>query len=66
MEEVLSSAQETLIKFLISLSALDQLIVSQEARSAFVKDPETLKAHYCVPGQDDQEEEEEEAEENTA
>ena len=56
MEEVLSSTQETLIKFLISLSAPEQLIVSQEAQCAFLKDPEALKAHYRVPGQDDQEE----------
>ena len=65
MEEVLSFTQEALIKFQLSLSAPDQLIVSQFARSAFLKDPEAWKAHYCVPGQDDQEEEEEEAKEDT-
>ena len=60
MEEVLSSTQETLIKFLISLSAPEKLIVSQEAQSTFLKNPEALKAHYCVPTQDDDEEQEEE------
>ena len=62
MVEVLSSTWETLIRFLISLSAPDQLIVSLEARSAFLKDPEALKAQYSVL---DQEEEEEDVEENT-
>ena len=59
MEEVLSTTQEILIKFLISLSPPEQIILSQEAQSAFLKNPEALKAHYCVPSQDDDEEQEE-------
>ena len=62
MVEVLSSTRETLIRFLISLPAPEQLIVSLEARSAFLKNPESFKAQYSVL---DQEEEEEEVEENT-
>ena len=61
MEEVLSSTQEILINFLLSLSAPEQLIVSQEAQSAFLKNPEALKAHYCVPSQADDEEQEDDA-----
>ena len=61
MEEVLSTTQETMIRFLISLPAPEQLILSQEARSAFLKDPEAAKAHYHVL---DQEEYEDRAEEN--
>ena len=61
MEEVLTHTQEIMIRFLISLPAPEQLILSQEARSAFLKDPEAAKAHYHVL---DQEEEEERAEEN--
>ena len=60
MEEVLSATQEILIKFLISLSPPEQIILSQEAQSAFLKNPEALKAHYCVPSQADNEEQEEE------
>ena len=61
MEEVLSTTQETMIRFLISLPAPEQLIFSQEARPAFLKDPEAAQAHYRVL---DQEKEEEQAEEN--
>ena len=50
-----------MIRFLISLPAPEQLILSQEAISAFLKDPEAAKAHYRVL---DQEEEEERAKEN--
>ena len=53
MEEVLSATQEILIKFLISLSPPEQIILSQEAQSAFLKNPEALKAHYLVPSQAD-------------
>ena len=60
--EVLSTTQETMIRFLISLLAPEQLILSQEARSAFLKDPEAAKTHYPVL---DQEEEEERDEDNT-
>ena len=61
MEEVLTHTQEIMIRFLISLPAPEQLILSQEARSAFLNDPEAVKAHYHVL---DQEEEEEWAKEN--
>merc|ERR1712105_313853 len=61
MEEVLSTTQEILIKFLISLSPPEQIILSQEAHSAFLKNPEALKAHYHAPSQDDDEEQEEES-----
>ena len=60
MEEVFSATQEILIQFLLSLSPLDQIILSQEAQSAFLKNPEALKAHYRVPSQVDDEEQEEE------
>ena len=46
MEEVLSTTQEVMIRFLISLLAPEQLILSQEARSTFLKDPEAVKSHY--------------------
>ena len=45
MEEVFTSTQEAIIRFLISLLAPEQLILSQEARSAFLKDPEAAKNH---------------------
>ena len=56
MKEVLTSTQETMIRFLISLPAPEQLILSQEARSAFLKDPEAAKAHYRVLDQEEEEE----------
>ena len=59
MEEVLSTTQETMIRFLISLPAPEQLILSQEARSAFLKDPEAEKNHYCVLDQEEEEEQDE-------
>ncbi len=60
MEEVLSATQEILIRFLISLSPPEQIIFSQEAQSAFLKNPEALIAHYRVLSQDDDEDQEEE------
>ena len=48
-EEVLSSTREILIWFLISLSPPERIILSQEAQSVFLKNPEALIAHYCVP-----------------
>ena len=55
MEEVLTTTEEAMIWFLISLLAPEQLILSQEARSAFLKDPEAVKSH-C--GDQDPEQEE--------
>ena len=46
IEEVLSTTQEAMIRFLISPLAPEQLILSQEARSTFLKDPEAVKSHY--------------------
>ena len=60
MEEVLSATQKILIRFLISLSPPEQIILSQEAQSAFLKNPEALIAHYHVLSQDDAEDQEEE------
>ena len=60
MEEVLLAKQEILIKFLISLSPPEQIILSQEAQSAFLKNPEALKAHYRFLSQADDKEKEEE------
>ena len=60
MEEVLSATQEILIRFLISLSPPEQIILSQEAQSAFLKNPEALIVHYHVPSQADDEDQEEE------
>ena len=45
MEEVLSTTQEAMIRFLISLPAPERFALSQEARSAFLKDPETIRSH---------------------
>ena len=59
MEEVLSATQEILIRFLISLYPPEQIILSQEAQSAFLKYPEALIAHYRVLSQDDDEDQEE-------
>ena len=56
MEEVLSLSQETLKKFLLSLSVADQHIVSLEAKITFLKDPKVWEADYHVP--EDKEEEE--------
>ena len=42
--------------FLMSLPAGEQLILSQEARLSFLKNPEALRSHY---GNQDQEQEEE-------
>ena len=60
MEEVLSATQEILIKFLISRSPPEHIILSQEAQSAFLKNQEALKAHYRVPSQSDDKKQEEE------
>ena len=59
MEEVLSLSQETLKKFLLSLSVADQHIVSLEAKITFLKNPKAWEADYLVPdgGQEAQEEE---------
>ena len=57
MEEVLSLSQETLKKFLLSLSVADQHIVSLEAKTTFLKDPKAWEADYCVLGQEEEEEE---------
>ena len=46
MEDILSSSQEVMMAFLMSLPAREQLILSQEARSPFLKDPEALRSHY--------------------
>ena len=35
-----------MMAFLMSLPAREQLILSQEARSSFLKDPEALRCHY--------------------
>ena len=56
MEEVLSLTQETLKKFLLSLSVTDQHIVSLEAKITFLKNPKAWEADYCVP--EDKKEEE--------
>ena len=61
MEETLSYTQEVLIKFLLSLPAPEQVILSQEAENVFLKNLDTLKVHYQARGQDDQEKEEEDA-----
>ena len=59
MEEVLSLSQETLKKFLLSLSVADQHIMSLEAKITFLKNPKAWEADYLVPdgGQEAQEEE---------
>ena len=62
VEEVLSFSQEVMMMFLMSLPAHEQLILSQEARSSFLKNPEALRSHY---GNQDQEQEEERDREET-
>ena len=62
VEEVLSFSQKVMIRFLMSLPAREQLILSQEARSTFLKNPEALESHY---GNQDQEQEEERDREET-
>ena len=59
MEEVLSLCQETLKKFLLSLSVADQHIVSLEAKITFLKNPKAWEEDYIVRdgGQEAQEEE---------
>merc|ERR1711867_406762 len=49
IEEVLSLSQETLKKFLLSLSVADQHIVSLEAKITFLKNPNAWETDYCVP-----------------
>ena len=56
MEDILSSSQEVMMAFLMSLLAREQLILSQEARLSFLKNPEALRSHY---GNQDREQEEE-------
>ena len=46
MEEILSHTQGVLIKFLLSLPAPEQIILSQEAQSVFLKDLDALRVHY--------------------
>ena len=46
MEEVLSLCQETLKKFLLSLSLADQHIVSLEAEITVLKNPNAWEADY--------------------
>ena len=63
VEEILLSSQEVMITFLMALPAREQLILSQEARSSFLKDPEALRSHYRNQDQE-QEDEERDREEN--
>ena len=62
VEEDLSFSQEVMMTFLMSLPACEQLILSQEARSSFLKNPEALRSHY---GNQDWEQEEERDREET-
>ena len=59
MEEILSLSQDTLMKFLMSLSPADQRIVSLEAKTAFLKNPQAWEAAYRVLDQEEEDEEEE-------
>ena len=56
MEEVLSLSQETLKKFLLSLSVADQHIMSLEAKITFLKNPKAWEAAFCVPEGEEEEE----------
>ena len=58
VEDILSSSQEVMMAFLMSLPAREQLILSQEARSSFLKDPEALRSHYRNQDQEQAEDEE--------
>ena len=60
MEEALAEAQEVMIRFLLSLPDPQQIILSQEARSVFLKDINALKAIYRVPSLHEEEELQEE------
>ena len=55
----MTESQETLKKFLIALPAADCVIVSLEARTAFLRNPNVWEAAYRLPQQNDQAEEEE-------
>ena len=54
MEEIFNLNQEVLIKFLLSLPAPDQAIVSHEAQHVFLKNLDSLKILYQALDQDDQ------------
>ena len=56
MEEVLTLCQETLKKFLLSLSLADQHIVSLEAKITFLKNPNAWEADYRTPNDEENEE----------
>ena len=60
IEEVLYLCQETLKKFMLSLSVADQHIVTLEARTTFLKNPNVWEADYRVP-----DDEENKADDNT-
>ena len=62
MEEVLSTTQEAMIRFLISLPTPEQFTLSQEARYAILKDPEAVRSHH---GDQDQEQAENRDGDNT-
>ena len=61
MEEALTTTQDMLIQFIISLPAPEQYMMSQEAQLIFLKDIDALKSHLTnvIGDEDDQEEEEE-------
>ena len=48
-------------QFLLSLPAPEQIILSQEAQSVFLKNLDALRVDYQILGQDDQELQEEDA-----
>ena len=57
IEDILSSSQEVMMAFLMSLPVREQLILSQEAKSSFLKDPEALRSHYRNQDQEEPEDE---------
>ena len=67
IEEVLISTRETLLKFIVSLPAPEQILLVQEAILPFLRNLDVIKAHFAerVVGDAEDQEEEEEEETNT-
>ena len=56
LEEVLTTTQGMLIKFLISLYTCKQIIMSQEAQLVFLKNIDVLKLYISAGDRDEEEE----------
>ena len=60
MEEVLNTTRDMLINFIISMSAAEQIPISQEAQLTFLKNLEVIKSHLIAKATGDNGDQDEE------